>query len=195
MPSPMMNIIFTVASLLAPALALPAQVSPNPADPLNPRALGINCRGSGLCPLATIENHTGVRILQLWHDVLAATDKDPNTVYGPGEHIVCVGTSVSITIGASASAEVEGLGGELSLSSEISLGTGGVCLFPQGASLTLAQIRDLVDALGNHGCSTCGSVPIHFVDQGSNDPSPGILTSNYVGNPFCGGNCISSVGN
>ncbi|KAH6647600.1 hypothetical protein BKA67DRAFT_662374 [Truncatella angustata] len=165
-----------------------------PADDLNPRALGINCRGSGLCPLATLENHSGVNILQLWHDLLKATDKDPNTIYNSGDHIVCVGTQSKVTVGASASAEVEGIGGELSLESDISIGTGGVCLFPQGASLSLAQIRELVDAIGGHGCATCGSVPIHFVDQGSNDPSSGILTSNYVGNPYCGGNCISQVG-
>ncbi|KAI0382696.1 hypothetical protein F5Y04DRAFT_287746 [Hypomontagnella monticulosa] len=189
------NTIFAVSGLFASALALPAGMSANPADPLNPRALGINCRGSGLCGLATLENHSGTRILQLWHDILAATDKDPNTVYNSGDHIVCVGTSATITVGASASAEVDGISGELSLSSDVSIGTGGVCLFPQGASLTLAQIRQLVDALGNHGCATCGSVPIHFVDQGSNDPSSGILTSNYVGNPFCGGNCINQVGN
>ncbi|KAI4860320.1 hypothetical protein F4820DRAFT_461812 [Hypoxylon rubiginosum] len=190
-----MNTILAFSGLVASTFALPADMSANPSDPLNPRALGINCRGSGLCDFATIENHSGVRILQLWHDILQATDKDPGTVYNSGDHIVCIGTSATVTVGASASAEVDGLGGELSLSSDISIGTGGVCLFPQGASLTLAQIRDLVDALGNHGCATCGSVPIHFVDQGSNDPSSGILTSNYVGNPFCGGNCINSVGN
>ncbi|KAK6072578.1 hypothetical protein SCUP234_09128 [Seiridium cupressi] len=196
MYSSAMNSLAAVIALFgASALALPASTSANPADPMNPRALGINCRGSGLCDLATLENHSGVRIVQLWHDVLQATDKDPNTVYNSGDHIVCIGTSVSITVGASVSGEVEGIGGELSLESDVSIGTGGVCLFPQGASLTLGQIRDLIDALGDHGCATCGSVPIHFVDQGSNDPSSGILTSNYVGNPYCGGNCISSVGN
>ncbi|KAI2470354.1 hypothetical protein F4781DRAFT_390665 [Annulohypoxylon bovei var. microspora] len=194
MPSAVMNTILTLSSLFASVLALPASMSANPSDLMNPRALGINCRGSGLCPLATIENHSGTRILQLWHDVLAATDKDPNTVYNSGDHVVCVGTSATITVGASVSGEVNGIEGEVSLESDISIGTGGVCLFPQRASLTLAQIRELVDAIGNHGCATCGSVPIHFVDQGSNNPKDGILTSNYVGNPFCGGNCINSVG-
>ncbi len=162
---------------------LPASTSANPADMMNPRALGINCRGSGLCDYATL--NSGTRILQLWHDVLQATDKDPSTVYNSGDHIVCVSSSTKLTIGASASATYEGVGGSVSLSSNVNIGTGGVCLFPQGASLTLGQIRALVDALGNHGCVTCGSVPINFVDQGSNDPSAGILTSNYVGNPYC----------
>ncbi|KAI0912101.1 hypothetical protein F4823DRAFT_583255 [Ustulina deusta] len=35
-----------------------------------------------------------------------------NPVYNDGDHIACVGTSASITIGANASAEVEGMGGE-----------------------------------------------------------------------------------
>lgn len=177
------NTVLAVVSLLAAAKALPANTSHNPAGPLNKRALGINCRGSGLCGLATIENTSGVSIMQLWHDVLAATDKSDDTVYDAGDHIVCISTSVTITVGASASSSVEGLTGSLRLSSDISLGTGGVCLSPQSASLTLGEIRDLVDALGNHGCKTCGSVPIHFVDEGSSDPSNGILTSNYAANP------------
>lgn len=40
-------------------------------------------------------------------------------------------------------------------------------------------------------CGTCGSVPIHFVDQaGNNDARPGILTFNYVKHATCVGNCI-----
>lgn len=180
-----LNTILAVSGLLVTVMAFPANMTPNPADRMNPRALGINCRGSGLCPLASIENHSGVSIIQLWHDVLAATDKDDSTVYNSGDHIVCIGTSVSISIGASVSAEADGISGDINLSTDIQLGSGGVCLFLQGASLTLGQIKPLVDALGQHGCTTCGSVPIHFVDEGSNDPAPGILTSNYVGNPFC----------
>ncbi len=51
-----------------------------------------------------------------------------------------------------------------------------------------------MDAVLEHGCHTCGSVPIHFVDEGSNDPDEGILTFNYVGNPDCVGQCISDDG-
>ncbi|KAI0172685.1 hypothetical protein GGR52DRAFT_572509 [Hypoxylon sp. FL1284] len=193
MPSTLMTTILAFTGLFASTLAVPAEMSANSANPLLPRKLGINCRGSGLCPLATIENHSGTRIVQLWHDLLHATDKDPNTVYNSGDHIVCIGTSATITVDASVSGEVDGISGDVGLSSDVSIGTGGVCLFPQGASLKLSQIRDLVDALGDHGCTTCGSVPIHFVDQGSNDPDSGILTSNYVGNPYCGGNCINNV--
>ncbi|KAI1458618.1 hypothetical protein F4805DRAFT_119638 [Annulohypoxylon moriforme] len=33
-----------------------------------------------------------------------------------------------------------------------------------------------------------------YVDKGSNDPSDGILTFNYVASPYCIGNCISAIG-
>ncbi|KAI1828429.1 hypothetical protein F4861DRAFT_534850 [Xylaria intraflava] len=159
-------------------------------------ALGINCRGSGLCDLATLENNSGMNILQLWHDTLWSTDLDAaSTIYNDGDHVVCVGTNVGVTVSSSVSGNFGGATGTIGLSSSAHLGTGGVCLFPQGASLNLGEIRDLVDALGEHGCATCGSVPIHFVDEGSNDPSSGILTSNYVSSPFCDGNCITHVGN
>lgn len=103
--------------------------------------------------------------------------------------MVCIGTHASISVGAGVGGSFGGASGDLSLSTNFNLGTGGVCLFPQnmedGAKLSIGAIRELVDAIGEHGCSTCGSVPIHFVDQGSNDPKDGILTSNYVGSPFC----------
>ena len=60
--------------------------------------------------------------------------------------------------------------------------------------MTLGQIKPLIDAIQDHKCTTCGSVPIHFVDQGSNDPSSGILTFNYVSAPTCDRNCIRGIG-
>ncbi|MCJ1271389.1 hypothetical protein MMC22_011289, partial [Lobaria immixta] len=68
-----------------------------------------------------------------------------------------------------------------------------ICLFPQEATLTLGQIKPLIQAILDHNCMTCGSVPIHFVDQGSNDPRWGILTFNHVRDPRCDGNCIQSL--
>lgn len=66
-----------------------------------------------------------------------------------------------------------------------------ICLFPQGAALTLGQIKPLITSLIVHNCGSCGSVPIHFVDQaGNNDPRPGILTFNYVSAKRCEGQCI-----
>lgn len=61
--------------------------------------------------------------------------------------------------------------------------------------MTLGQIRPLADKVIEHGCKTRGNVPIHEVDEGSNDPKDGILTFNYVKTPFCDGQCISGQGN
>ncbi|MCJ1262258.1 hypothetical protein MMC22_002128 [Lobaria immixta] len=70
-----------------------------------------------------------------------------------------------------------------------------ICLFPQGAALTLGQVKPLIDALIVHKCGICGSVPVHFVDQGgNNDPTPGILTFNYVRHHRCEGQCIPVPG-
>ena len=99
-----------------------------------------------------------------------------------------------MTIEAGVEAEYEGLTGSFSLSGDASIQAGGICLFSQGASLSLGQVRPLTDAVLEHGCSTCGSVPVHYVDQGSNDPSAGILTFNYVENPYCDKQCISDTG-
>ncbi|MCJ1463341.1 hypothetical protein MMC07_001948 [Pseudocyphellaria aurata] len=153
-------------------------------------SLGINCRGSGLCRLATWENNKAESIIQILRDAVYASSKDKSTVYNSGDHIICVGANQPVTI--TAGAGYEGVTGSFALSGNIH--GGGICLFPQGAALTLEQIRPLTDKLLEHGCGTCGSVPIHFVDQGSNDPSAGILTFNYVKNPYCDGNCISATG-
>lgn len=70
----------------------------------------------------------------------------------------------------------------------------GICAFPQGMpeSTTMkgSAVLPLLQALGEHGCTKCGSVPIHFVDQnGNNDPSDGILTINFVISAGCNGLC------
>ena len=71
-------------------------------------------------------------------------------------------------------------------------------MFPQlpdsTPGITLEAIRPMADALLEHGCGTCGSVPIHLVDQGNNDPGPGILTFNYVKDPYCTGDCLGADG-
>ncbi|KAI0867263.1 hypothetical protein GGS24DRAFT_486195 [Hypoxylon argillaceum] len=157
-------------------------------------SLGINCRGSGLCPRASWNNVADVSIIQLLRDAVYASSAPLSTSYESGDHVICVSQSQQITI--EVGFELDGLGGSIGLTG--SLGEGGICLFPQymadGATLSLSQIRPLMDALLEHKCTTCGSVPIHFVDEGSNDPSDGILTFNYVAAPYCVGNCISAVG-
>ena len=151
-------------------------------------SLGINCRGSGLCPLASWDDKSPEHITQVLHDAVWASPKPNSTLYPSGSHIICVSVAQSITLSGAAGYQGTATG-TFALSGEI--GLGGICLFPQGANLTLGVIRPLVDAVLEHGCHTCGSVPIHFVDEGSNDPKDGILTFNYVKNPDCVGQCIT----
>ncbi len=64
--------------------------------------------------------------------------------------------------------------------------------------MTLGAIRPLLDSILEHGCKTCGSVPIHYLERETNeafnDAKDGILTFNYVGNPTCTGDCIINGG-
>lgn len=164
--------------------------------------LGINCRGSGLCHLASWENKAPEPVMQVLRDAIWQSSKSNDTTYNTGEHIICIAGRQTITLtgtGTYNTPETEGgsgaLGGSFSLSGGIN--TGGICLFAQGLSapnINLGSIRSLIDKLLEHGCGTCGSVPVHFIDQGSNDPKGGILTFNYVHDPFCTGNCISGQG-
>ncbi|KAL8746769.1 MAG: hypothetical protein Q9190_001248 [Brigantiaea leucoxantha] len=154
-------------------------------------ALGINCRGSGLCPRASLSSSD--KIVQVLRDAVWESQKPNSTTYNDKDHIICISQTDKITLSGDAGVEGEGLSGTFGLSGDLDIQAGGICLFPQHTSLTLEQIRPLTDSVLEHGCSTCGSVPIHFVDQGSNDPSSGILTFNYVENPFCDKECISDT--
>ncbi|MCJ1264433.1 hypothetical protein MMC22_004305 [Lobaria immixta] len=116
-------------------------------------ALGINCRGSGVCKITSSEP---VDVAESLHQAVFASKKNSSTIFRDHQHITCEQYSST----------------------------------PDGADLTLAQIRPLFDALLAHNCRICGSVPIHFVDWKSNDPRWGILTINYVKKADCAGNCI-----
>ena len=170
-------------------------------------SLGINCRGSGLCPLASWDDTSSESIAQGLRDALWGSTDDNSTSFSNGDHVICVSESQPISVGITASAQASGTGeggatagGSLGTSLTLSgtIHEGGICVFPQkmasGATLDLGTIRGLADALLEHGCATCGSVPIHYVDDGSNDPDDGILTFNYVSNPYCIESCISASG-
>ena len=136
------------------------------------KTLGINCRGSGLCKLASWENKSRERITQVLRDAVYDSPKPNSTTYGNGDHVICVSQfqTISLTNSHEQGGDVEGASdtqtSEFGLSGVI--GGGGICLFPQymadGATLTLGEIRELDDAVLEHGCGTCGSVPIHYVE-------------------------------
>ena len=133
-------------------------------------ALGINCRGSGMCTIASWENKARERITQVLRDAIYNSPKPANTTYGNGDHIICVSQFQQITLTNGGEQGVEADGVTKTLTSSIGLsgaiGGGGICLFPhymaEGATLSLADIRPLTDAILEHGCGTCGSVPIHY---------------------------------
>ncbi|KFY32987.1 hypothetical protein V495_08541 [Pseudogymnoascus sp. VKM F-4514 (FW-929)] len=109
-------------------------------------ALGINCRGSGLC--------TGSKgILGQAQGQLRGMDQ--NQQFSDGQHITCVKTS--------------------------NIGEPSLCIFYQktnGRKWTVAQTVNYVQALIDHKCSACGSVP---TDSGNN-VNNGELTANMVTN-------------
>ncbi|KAF5677112.1 killer toxin Kp4 [Fusarium circinatum] len=64
--------------------------------------------------------------------------------------------------------------------------TGDTCAFFQnGASGTAEQVSADLQALLDHGCKKCGSVPT----QPGNNVADGQLTVNYVSHPNCQGAC------
>lgn len=163
-------------------------------------ALGINCRGSSMCSYATFESKAQIGVMQLLRDAVWRTTLPSNTTYNSGEHIICVAENQPIVLNPSttiAAGPEGGVSPSGSFSLSGSIKTGGICLFAQGnlkTPLTLKIIRPLLDRLLEHGCETCGSIPVHAIDQNSNDPADGILTFNYVEHPYCTERCISDDG-
>lgn len=159
-------------------------------------ALGINCRGSGFCKLASWQNKNPERVMQALRDAIWASPKPNSTAYTSGAHVICLSSSVAINTEVGAAAPENAVSAGFSVSGKIN--SGGICVFPQLPSstgnITLGLIRGLSDKLLEHGCGTCGSVPVKFL-EGSNDPGPGILTYNYVKDPSCTGSCIGADGN
>ncbi|KAK3187651.1 hypothetical protein K4F52_003709 [Lecanicillium sp. MT-2017a] len=110
-------------------------------------ALGINCRGSGLC-----SGNKGL----LGEAQAQLRGMDQNKRFTDGQHVTCVQSSVTI-------------------------GNPSLCIFYQktnGRSWTVGQTVDYVQALLDHGCGACGSVP---TDPGNN-VNNGDLTANMVTN-------------
>jgi hypothetical protein len=134
-------------------------------------ALGINCRGSGLCPQQILAPTYIDTILKIATGLVF--DCDPKgdfdcgpmadtDIYAPGSKIICLPQGKSFL--------------------------GGICAFTQGnvAALYGVVIKRKLQELSNHGCGVCGSVPI----GDNNDPGEaGILTVNYVSNSVCAGLC------
>lgn len=134
----------------------------------------------------------GQDIIQVLRNALNHTTLPDSTSYGNGEHLVCVGNTIPISLSIGSPFVSVMLGGGIPV--------GGIFAFPQslpaGSTLILAQIKTLADDVLQHGCNTCGSVPIKFPNNQDVD-IVGELTCNFVsqGKFECDGNCISGQSN
>ena len=137
------------------------------------QTLGINCRGSVLCPDGRVTYpylHSLVQIARgtdctssLRFNCGPINDTD---IWAPGKHIICLPQEVS---------------------------TGGICVFTQGNVTPLGISGDLIRRklieLEHHGCLECGSVPL---SDDNNPYTAGILTVNWVKSGACWGLCPST---
>ena len=138
------------------------------------KTLGINCRGSVLCPpyafpdwpeyISTLILITTGNAEHCPPEYSCGPLNDTDT-YLPGDHIVCLPQGQSFL--------------------------GGICAFAQGKHVPRVGVQGVVIKralmnLADHGCHVCGSAPL----SGDNDPNRhGILTVNYVGGVVCKGLC------
>ena len=121
-------------------------------------ALGINCQGSSNCVYFR-PNNPGPNVAESLRQRIVAQVSD-NTWYPNGQHLACVDGQVRADPFTS---------------------YGSVCAFLQGTGgLPGNEIKTLAQRIVEHGCKTCGSVPVYF-DKGDNDvKSHGQLTFNFV---------------
>ena len=129
-------------------------------------ASGINCEGSGACPMFTKEDGTYYP-----GKVIDYIAKDINSInndrhYNNGDHIAC-------------------LPGKYQLNDGINI-NGGICAFLQKtkSGANGGDLKRLIADLQQHKCKACGSVPTGF--PGDNHVKNGMLTVNFVNNI---GNC------
>src|ERR1700760_3905853 len=108
--------LFVIVQLLNNATATPSVSSP---------ALGINCQGSGLCPLASFDNPLSEGIAQGLRDAIYSSHHKDSTTYNNGDHIICVSESLKISISASVNAKFKNGSGKLGLKTNGKIGAGG----------------------------------------------------------------------
>jgi hypothetical protein len=133
-------------------------------------ALGINCRGSVICDSFTNTNNPDLSAAESLRREINAYVSDSRW-YQNGQKIVCIDGGPEV-LRHSICAFLQGTGG-----------------YPGN------EIKVLAQRIVEHGCNTCGSVPLFF-DQGDNDVnSHGELTFDYVDRSSDGdGMCRSILG-
>ena len=130
------------------------------------QALGVNCRGSLLCPSPRLSPDYLNTIARIANGTISCNPKygfncgpmNDTDIYAPGKHIICLPQENLL---------------------------GGVCAFTQGNVGPIGTQGDLIkrklSELRAHGCTTCGSIPL---SDDNNPDTMGILTVNYVSGRF-----------
>ena len=137
------------------------------------QALGINCRGSILCPDGRLKSPYLHSIAQIAkgmdcnsHSGFNCGPINNTDIWAPGKHIICLPQDIL---------------------------QGGICAFTQGNVAPLGTTGDMIRQklleLKHHGCLVCGSVPL---SDDNNPDTAGILTVNWVKNGVCWGLCPST---
>ena len=106
-----------------------------------------------------------------------ATHVSDSRVYQNGQHVVCVD-------------------GQINVDSDSFILHGSICAFLQSTGgIPGNEIKTLAQRIVEHGCKSCGNVPVYF-DKGDNDVnSHGELTFNFVSRVTSGdGQCGSIKG-
>ena len=137
------------------------------------QTLGINCRGSLLCPARRFKYPYLNMLIGIAKGTNCISDSGFNCgpindtdIWGPGKHILCLPQEANI---------------------------GGLCIFAHGNVPPLGVTGDLVERklaeLKKYGCHVCGSVPLSD-DNDAN--TAGELTVNWVSSGACWGMCPST---
>ena len=137
------------------------------------QTVGINCRGSLLCPDGRFRYPYLNTLIQITKGTTCVSASGFNCgpindtdIWAPDKHILCLPQQVSI---------------------------GGLCVFAQGNVAPLGITGDLVKRklaeLKQHGCQVCGSVPL---SDDNNSNTAGELTVNWVSTGACWGMCPST---
>ncbi|KAI9681233.1 MAG: hypothetical protein M1817_002515 [Caeruleum heppii] len=126
--------------------------------------LGINCRGSGMCPSfrCSAFNRWDKGCIETIAEALQSPQFNATRTWNNGEQIFCLQDARAPRVGH-------------------------LCAFlqnqPEGA--TGREVVEAIKHLRSHGCGKCGSVPM----QEGNDVKDGQLTLNYVYKTKCRGYC------
>jgi hypothetical protein len=125
--------------------------------------------------LSTFNEGDNPSFMELMRSAIIDNDKDNSTEYQDDDNIFCIDSN-SVEIPLLGTYDVGAF-----------TGSGGICAYPEGTSITLGEARDLIDILVRSSCESCGYVTTDF--PLGNDTEK-LFTVNFRSDAFCFDNCI-----